>query len=253
MKVNKYTERIFILLVLLAGNLISCSDSSEVAPLISNGQGGSLARFAIKDNIIYVVNNNSLQTIKLINGKMEPVASMELPFGIETIFPYQEYLFIGANDAMYIYSLDDPEQPGLLATYQHQTACDPVVVQNNVAYVSLRADACGRVLAENIVEIIDVSDINNPRLIYTHNDVLSPYGLGIKDDVLFICQSKNGLQLLDVKDPNQPVVISNLDIYAYDVIIRQNLLILTGDEGIFQFDVSDPKIPEQMSHIAIDE
>ncbi|MEQ8577003.1 MAG: hypothetical protein RIB63_23245, partial [Fulvivirga sp.] len=118
---------------------------------------------------------------------------------------------------------------------------------------SLRADACGRVLDENIVEIIDVSDINNPRLIYTHNDVLSPYGLGIKDDVLFICQSKNGLQLLDVKNPNQPVVISNLDIYAYDVIIRQNLLILTGDEGIFQFDVSDPKKPEQMSHIAIDE
>ncbi len=253
MKNNNFTRLISIGLLLLSGYLISCEDASSVDPLISSGQGGSLARFAIRGDIIYAVNDNSLQTIKATNGYMEVLATVDLPFGIETIFPYQGFLFIGANDAMYIYSLANPEQPSFVAVHQHQTACDPVVVQNNLAFVSLRADACGRVLADNIVEILDISDINNPRLIYTHTNVLSPYGLGIKDNVLFICQSKNGLQLLDISNPIQPFVISNLNIDAYDVIVRNDLLILTGDNGIFQFDITAPSTPVQLSHIPVNQ
>ena len=77
------------------------------------GAGGSTARFTISGNYLYVVNSTSLKAFDISNPVAAPVlkSTTNLGINIETIFPYQDKLFIGSSSSMYIYSLSNPEKP----------------------------------------------------------------------------------------------------------------------------------------------
>ncbi len=64
---------------------------------------------------------------------------------VETIFISDEHMYVGTSNGMHILSLEEPSVPILLSTYQHITACDPVVVDGNKAYVTLRSGICAGV------------------------------------------------------------------------------------------------------------
>jgi len=46
-------------------------------------------------------------------------------------------MYVGTSSGIHILSLSEPSVPILKSTYRHITACDPVVVQGNRAYVAL--------------------------------------------------------------------------------------------------------------------
>lgn len=238
---------IFLMLFTALLGLGACENDSDVGALNSSGQGGSLARFTIAGNYLYVVDDNTLLSFLITDGKLSITDTYELNFGVETIFPYQGNLFIGSIDALYIFDLRDPSSPEFVSEFQHEVSCDPVVVQGNYAYVSLRLTGCNQRILNSVVEILDVSNINNPKLVSSYFDVETPYGLGIKDDVLYVCQNRSGLLLLDVSDRTDPQPIKTLSINAYDVIINGNTMILVGDDGLAQYDITTPQNPLELS------
>ena len=175
--------------------LFSCEEnsSSDMSPSFESGgnisQGGSLARFTILNDYLYVVDNTSLIPIEISNlSNPLSLNKVEIGVGIETIFPYNDHLFIGANSAMYIYSLNNPAQPQLLSTYQHFTGCDPVVVNGNYAYVTLREGlSCANPVNINVLEVVDVTSYSDP---FQVNTVFmnNPRGLGIGgNNKLYVC------------------------------------------------------------------
>ena len=219
----------------------------------NTGQGGSLARFAIQGNRLYVVNKTSLITMDISNpSQVKQTHKTDIGFGIETIFPYQGKLFIGSEDAVYIYDFANPDRPELLSRYQHITACDPVVAQGNYAYVTLRSSTgrCWR--AANLLEVLDISDAQNPRMVNSMQ-MQNPHGLGVSGDNLFVCEGDFGLKRFDISTPTQPVEIEFLrDVASFDVIPRNQTLIVTGKKGLYQYDYS--QIPmQELSHIPIKE
>lgn len=224
------------LLCLAALFLFSCEDgSSDIGSTNTTGQGGSMARFAVAGDYLYVVDTRMLHVYEVKDAsKPVKVTDVELGINIETIFPYQGNLFIGSMDGMHIYSLATPEAPVHLSTYQHITSCDPVVVQGKLAYVTLRTDnSCPR--GSNQLDIIDISDLSNPHLV-TSYQMESPFGLGIDGTTLFVGEGNNGLTVLNVEDPNNIQVINNIeDLHSFDVIARNSNLILTGKDGVFQY------------------
>ncbi|HEV7380112.1 MAG TPA: hypothetical protein VGN64_09980, partial [Dyadobacter sp.] len=115
--------------LLLFGGCAGDSANSEMNP--QSGTGGSMARFAITGNTLYLVSKETLEVYD-ISDASNPVkaVSKNMGMGIETIFPYQDHLFIGANDGMYIYNNQAPQNPTLLSKYTHIQSCDPVVVQD---------------------------------------------------------------------------------------------------------------------------
>ena len=84
--------------------------------------------------------------------------------GLETIFPYDEKLFLGSQTGMYVYDNKNKPNPEFLSTFQHIKSCDPVVVENKKAYVTLRSGSSCRA-GSNELDIIDLEDIKNPKLI----------------------------------------------------------------------------------------
>ena len=114
-------------------------DAAAYSNNSSSGQGGSMARFTLMNDYLYTVgmNNLSLFDVKTASNPTF-LKAIPLGWGVETIFPYENKLFIGTNRGMHIFSATDPANPVQLSTYSHIFACDPVVVQGKYAYVTLR-------------------------------------------------------------------------------------------------------------------
>ena len=69
-----------------------------------------------------------------------------------------------------------------------------------------------------------------------------PYGLGIDNSTLFICEGEQGLKVYDASNPYE-IGTSKLaeftDIHAYDVIPLSSFLFTIGVDGFYIYDYSD--------------
>ena len=139
---------------------------------------------------------------------------------------------------MYIYDISSPATPKFVSEFQHGTACDPVVVDDQYAYITLRAgNFCGAL--DSSLQIVDITDLYNPELKKSYS-MDNPYGLGIKDNFLFICDGTSGLKVYNKIDVENLELLDHFkDINTYDVIPLDERLLMIGDNELFQYDYSD--------------
>ena len=243
---------LFLIGIFLFQNCQTSNDSSFSPSPSGNGTGGSLARFTLSGGFLYTVTNTDLSVFDVnVADKPNKLKTLNLGFGAETIFPYKDALYIGTTTGMRIYDNKNPANPQFLSTYSHIYSCDPVVVQGNYAYVTLRSGTnCQRGL--NSLDIIDVSNPVNPRLVKSIQ-MLNPHGLAVDGANLFICEGSNGLKSFDLTDPVNPIQREFInDVVSYDVIPTQKRLIVTGKNGIYQYDYTEPKTLKLLSKISIE-
>lgn len=228
----------YLYILILSVAIISCesdSSNSEQAPT-SNGQGGSLARFTLKGNYLYTVDDFGLNVFNVADTK-DPVKVNSVPIGfdIETLFGYKDYLYIGSQNGMFIYSLDNPEFPDRLSIVEHFTACDPVIANDTHAFVTLHSETfCGNDI--NVLEIYDVTKVTEPILLNSRN-LTFPRGLGLYGDYLFVCDDE--IKVFDVSNPAESKLVTSIKRSAFDVIIRNDLLIAIGESGLYQYSLTN--------------
>jgi hypothetical protein len=223
------------------------------SPKINNGTSGSMARFSVYGSALYALNESELQTFDLSDiSNPQFISANAINRVVETIFPMDEKLFIGTTTGMAIYGLDNPLNPSFISDFNHVSSCDPVVVEDDVAYVTLRTGSnCGGWV--NQLDLLDVSNISSPSLIASYQ-MTNPHGLGINDNVLFICDGADGLKIYDATDKwnitaNQIAHFS--DIQSYDVIPLESILLMIGEDGFFQYDYSDLENIQLISQIQV--
>ena len=229
------------------------SDASARASAVQQvGIGGSMARFTISGDYLYTIDEIQMSVFDILDLSDPTLTNtIEVEWGIETIFPYEDKLFIGARNGMHIFDNSTPSNPVQASTFLHVRSCDPVVVQDDLAYVTLRGgfEECDGFT--NQLDVINVEDIFNPELIVTH-PMEFPNGLGIDGSSLFICEGDFGLKVFDATDPM--TIGDNLlhhfqDIHAFDVIPFNNTLMMIGNDGLYQYDYTDPENVELLSVI----
>ncbi len=205
----------------------------------SGGQGGSLARFKIVADYLYVVDYSDLNIFD-ISDLESPVSleDVQVAWDIETIFNQGDMLFIGGQRGMYIYDISSPAKPVFVSEFRHGTACDPVVVDGEYAFVTLRGgNACGG--TESGLYVVDISDLANPGLAKFY-PMVEPYGLGFKDEKLFICDGSDGLKVYDKTNVLALEQLNHFkDINTYDVIPLQNSLLMIGDKILYQYEYGE--------------
>lgn len=212
-----------------------------VSPGGGAGIGGSMARFTINGRHLYALEGSLINVLDISHEqKPDPKGTLELAWDIETIFPYGSNLFIGSQTGMYIVDVSKAPELNLVSVYQHLRSCDPVVVEGNLAYVTLRnGSECAGFL--NQLEVIDLTDLASPKLLKTY-PMTNPHGLGIDNGTLFICDGEAGLRIFDASDPlsiDQKPLAHLKQIHAFDVIPFQNVAILIGEDGLFQYHYAD--------------
>lgn len=234
----------------------SFDSKAAIAPGTGSGSGlgGSLARMTINGDQLFLLNGAYVKTMNIRNAS-QPVMedSLLVSWDIETIFPYEDKLFIGARSGMHILDAATPGKLSLISTYSHLFSCDPVVVNDDYAYVTLRSGNPTCDGFENQLEILDISNLASPQLIETY-DMTNPHGLGIDGNLLFVCDGNAGLKMFDVTDKHDltnNLLAQHPFINALDVIPFNNVLMLIGEDGILQYDYSDNKNLKRLSHITV--
>ncbi|MBX0292364.1 hypothetical protein K3G63_18095 [Hymenobacter sp. HSC-4F20] len=247
-----------LLIATLAGGLgwavSGCSTQSDASPASadlapgSDGKGGSLARFTVLNNTLYVVDNQSLRLFDLTTPTA-PARSTVVPlgFGIETIYPRAPYLFLGTQRGMYIFDASQPAQPQQLAFYEHVISCDPVVVDDKYAYVTLRdGRSCGG--GPNQLQVIDLTNLRAPRLAQSY-PMTHPLGLGVDSALLFVCD-KDELKVFSTRTAPALPAPQTFSVSVSDVIPHRGQLLAIGPKGLYQYRYSGNTLTP-LSHLPI--
>ena len=237
------------------GDFMMMSAGNKTSGLSSgSGTGGSMARFMLNGDMLYLISHpRMLKSVDTDNtGTMSVVDSIQVPRNMETLYRVNEKLFVGTTTGMLIYDISNASEPQQISSYDHVTACDPVVVDGNYAYITLRSGTrCAN--SQNLLEVVDISSISNPYLVKSY-PLFNPHGLGVDGNLLFICDGAAGLKIYDKSDP-MAIITSQVahypDFDTFDVIPLNGILMLIGEEGLYQYDYSNPGNIRQISHITI--
>ena len=161
-----------------------------------------------------------------------------MDWGIQTIYPFKDKLFIGSNVNMYIFGLQNPSFPTLLSKFQHSRACDPVIADDKYAYITLRSGTpC--FTTNNQLQIVDITNISSPSLVKTYQ-FTNPHGLSKDGNTLFVCDGKNGLKIFSAANVNDMQLIKHItNLETFDVIAFNDVALVVAKDGLYQFDYSN--------------
>lgn len=217
----------------------------------SSGATGSMSRFGLYKEYLYTVVNNRMGIFDL-SGETPVKAVEDLNIGgnVETIFSYEDKMFMGTPTGMLIFSVEEPLAPTYCSAIWHVYGCDPVVVDNDLAYVTIHSgNFCGQ--NNNELFIVDVSDVYHPRQLVSYT-MTSPKGLGIDNGALFLCD--DGLKVFRIGEPqtllaNQLIHQKGMD--GYDLVAFDNTLMMITDRGLYQYDYTDINDIKELSVLPI--
>lgn len=204
------------------------------------GVAGSMARFSIVNSTLYTVGTSDL-SVYSIAAPENPLFStkVNMGLGIETVFPFKDRLFIGSTSGMFIYDISNPSNPAKLGQFSHVTACDPVIADDNLAFVTLSSGVrCSN--ASNQMDVLDISNLTFPVLLKTY-PMTNPHGLSKDGNTLFVCDGKDGLKVYDASNAKDLKLKIQMKGYeSYDVIAFNNLAVVVAKDGLRQYDYSNP-------------
>lgn len=219
--------------------LASAASSSSTSNS-GSGIAGSMAKMVLMNNYLYTISEpHQLGIVDVSNTPVpKKLSSSFAGFDLETIYPFNDKLFLGSQEGMYIYDVSNPTQPTAMGTFTHGRACDPVVADGSYAYVTLHSGTwCGG--SSNELDVVNVQNLLQPVMTGTY-PMTSPQGLCKDNNLLFVCDAGSGIALYDAGNPAALKLLTHLDIeFATDLIAINQRLFAIADGKLYQYDYSD--------------
>ena len=218
------------------------------------GIGGSMARFGLYDDYLYTVDNSTVYMFDIKDAsKPVSIGNQNVGWNVETMFIYDGHIFFGTQSGMQIFSLKVPTALNYIGSFWHVTSCDPVVISDGYAYITLRGgNACGSNV--NRLDVVKLSADYKTSTLEASYPMSGPYGLGIDDQILFVCDGNDGLKIYNVEDKlniDDHLIARFPSIKTYDVIPFDKYLFMIGDDGFYQYDYSNLQNIHMVSHISV--
>lgn len=228
------------LILLLHG---CCAASvGDSGPSTNTSTSGSTAAMLTYEDTLFTLHNGVIKIFDLSQPETPVAAHTLYASQAETLFISKAHLFVGGRNGVRTFSLDDPLAPTEVSFYSHARGCDPIIIDGDIGYVTLRnRPGCNG--DTNRLEILDFSDPNYPKELARY-DMNFPYGLAMLSDHLAVCEDTYGLALLEIDwTDNEPPQVSEASrftkIQCFDLIYTDNNLIATASDGIYQFSVDN--------------
>jgi hypothetical protein len=210
------------------------------------GIGGSMARFTIVNNYLYTVSTSTLSSYNISNA-LQPKKEKQqtIGFDIETIYPFKNNLFIGGQTGMQIFDISTPNTPVFQSNFSHARVCDPVIADDNFAYVTLRSDVNVNTNNNalmmrcqgnfNELNVLDITNVRQPKLLKT-TAMYNPHGLGKEGNILMICDGDNGVKVYNAANPINLQLLHTIALQGtYDVICHNNIAYISTNKGLYLY------------------
>lgn len=234
---------IFLVAVCMLAGCSSDSDSSTAES--GDGNGGSTAIFVLRGDYLYAVDDTNLTVFSLLNASGPvKVNDKEIGFQIETLFADGNTLYVGSRNGMFMYSLQNPENPVLLSSVQHFTACDPVVANSTHAFVTLHSNTrCGNNI--NQLQVYSIINPLTPVMIHARN-LVAPKGLALYGHYLVVCDDV--IKIFDITNAAEPVLATSIPAECHDVIITGNTLYGVGNNAVYNYTLNAANITQHVKN-----
>ncbi|MDB4835214.1 hypothetical protein OAH12_01380 [Cyclobacteriaceae bacterium] len=225
-------------LLLASMFLWACQNDKDFGSSNDISTSASLSTFTIVGlDKLCVLENNQVKVYQASADSLRYLSSLSKRWDeAETLFPFQDKLFVGTTTGMFIYDLSNAFSPRYVGQAIHARACDPVVTDGQYAYVTLREGEGRCFNAENTLSVYDVNDMTSPQLIKTYQ-MRSPNGLGIHDSLLIVCDE--GVKVYNRSIPNNLELLTHESSFgATDVIVQNDHVVTIENEqlGVYQID-----------------
>jgi hypothetical protein len=215
------------------------------------GVGGSMARFTIMNDRLYTVGHSQLDVFNIVNEKNPThTGNLGLNWGVETIYPFKNKLFVGSQTGMFIFNVSNPDAPVPAGSFNHVRTCDPVIADDTYAYVTLRSGTTCQGFT-NQLDILKLNNVTDPVHLKTY-PLNNPHGLSKDGNVLFICDGNAGLKVFnatDVMNLQQIGQVTGID--TYDVIAFNKIALVVAKDGLYQYNYTNPADLKLLSRIGI--
>lgn len=222
---------------------------------------GSMARFMMVEDALYAISNQSTVKVFMVDrGSISHIETFD-PWSdaggwgqIETLFNLKDKLFIGSTTGMLAYDITSPAHPVYLSNYTHMTGCDPVVANDDYAFITLRAGtACGNPIDVQRLDVIKISDIMNPTFLHSVS-MNDPHGLALdnSNEVLVVCDGSFGATAYDVSNVGSLRLLGKQSGDSYDVIVQNNIAFIIGEGGLVQYSYDATGFQGELSRISLD-
>jgi hypothetical protein len=188
---------------------------------------------------LYTVGIAKMDVFNITNSN-SPVKVGETNIGmnIETVYPFRDKLFIGSQTGMFIYNISNPNAPVKEGQFSHVRTCDPVIADDNYAYVTLRSgSSC--IGFTNQLEVLNLANLSNPTMVKVY-PLSNPHGLSKDGSTLFICDGYDGLKIFNAANVNDIKLLTRIALpNAYDVIAYNGNALVVAKDGLYQYDYTD--------------
>jgi len=224
--------------------------SASTSAATATGTGSSEQRFTISKGYLYALGNYLLNTIDISSPANPSIAStIGVGENAQTIYPFNNDLFVGTLTGMFVYDVTDPANPQTVSWTAHWCMGDPVISDGKYAYVTLSASTKCHTTNDQL-EIFDVTNLSTPQLVKTYS-FTNPLGLTKDGNLLFICDASDGLKIFDATDVSNLKLLQHLrGVNAQDVIAANGKALVIAEGLLVQYDYSDINNVKLLSSIS---
>lgn len=145
------------------------------------------------------------------------------------------------------FSLEKPSAPSKLAEIAIPGLLRQIAFYGNYAYVSAREDG---------LFVVDISKPSAPKIVYHYDSLEKATGIAVSYPLLAIADRYQGVELVDISNPANPVYLSTClerkEIQSVD--LNGKYLVAGGwaESRIYLVDISNPRKPVQISEGILD-
>lgn len=207
-----------------------------------NGAIGAVNRIAWMNGHVYTIGLNKMTVFEDLPSGINYIKDFSAGSQMETIFPLEDYLYVGTRNSMTVFDASSPSNPQYASDFWHATSCDPVYPCGDVAYVTLRTGDVAMCPGDvNSLIVLDIGDPTAPIQI-DEIEMISPFGLTLHEDLLYVAEGESGMKIFDASDKlNISLIHFDESLAVYDIMphpVYDDFILTTGPNGINQYQTS---------------
>ena len=217
---------------------------------ISPGDGGPvfldevtvINRFTIVDDHLYVLRETDLSIFDISgDSSMKQISNNNISGG--SILQKENLLLISKERSLRIFSLNDSTSFEFAGEFGSINYCNEIELKDSIIFVVGRvSNLCPS--PDNKLDLFSIKEPEN--LILIKSIALgSPRGLVIWDNLLFVCQGKEGLTVFDISNSLEPIILKSFaNIEANDIVVENDRLLVESEAGFTQYNyINDTLLP----------
>ncbi len=210
--------------------------------LVKRGRGdtGMCYNVVVEDRTAYVVNNRGLVILDVQDPerpkKIGAVKNLWPAFAVDLV---GQFAYLGGEGGLAVIDVSDPRHPRVVGQFLKDETINVLKIAGDYAFVINSENSCKILAIRNHELPLEIGEFNDGGHYYYH-------ALGVGDNILYLADLEQGLELIDVSDPRSPRKILTVPGTegSISVFVDRDILVLDfPKKGPAVFSISDPRSP----------